>query len=76
MLADNVPVVAVLMAPVEPLELISPLPEARVMLPAVNVPVPEIVPEPFADTEIVPAALELVETILLNAIPPLEAADV
>lgn len=73
MLADNVPVVAVAMAPVAPLELISPLPEVKEMLPAVNVLVPEIVPDPFADMEIVPVEFELVETALLSAIPPLPA---
>lgn len=57
------PVVAVFMAPVEPLELIS-APAIRSILPAVNVLMPLMVAEaawPF--TSIEPAEVELVETL-------------
>lgn len=69
-LADSVPVVAVAMAPVVPLELISPLPEVREMALAVNVAVPKMVPVPLADKVMEPEPAELVETALVpNEIP-------
>lgn len=58
------------MAPVDPLELISPLPEVREMLPAVNVLVPEIVPVLPAITMIVPVEDEFVETAELKVTGP------